>query len=279
MDSNELKYQITALIDGEIHDDKKAAEIRNLIEANPDLKREYEILYFTKSLVRSKCKFCTAPEALRGKIIKQIKPGERSLPQPLKFFTDVFSKPAYAISAAAALVVVIFLLILNQSPNDDMSNLAAEQRGKDNMFVQASNNFDNIMEGKLKPQILTDDPDNIKRFFKEKGVKYPTRIPQVDKWKILGAVVSEASGEMYAHHVYTNDEGKLIYVFQVDDACLQEKVIIKLSDDLMNYLEKGNCYISTKNDCTTLMKKMDDNICAIVSNASEKEIENLFCSL
>ena len=279
MDNNELKYQITALIDGEIHDDLKVAEIRNLIDTNPDFKREYEILRFTKSLVQRKCKLHPAPETLRSKIIRQIEPADRSMPQPLKFFIDIFSKPAYAFSAATALVVVIVLLILNQNPTNEMPNLAAEQYGADNMFVQASNNFENIMAGKLKPQIVTDDPDNIKKFFQAKGVKYPTRIPQVDKWKILGAVVSEAKGEMYAHHVYTNDAGKLIYIFQVDDACLQDKEVIKLSDDMMNYLEKGNCFITTKNNCTTLMKKMDNNICAIVSNASEKEIENLFCSL
>ena len=70
MDNNELKYQLNSLIDGEIGDASKEAEIKHLIESNPDLKWEYDILRFTKSLVQQKCTFHPTPEKLKQKIVK-----------------------------------------------------------------------------------------------------------------------------------------------------------------------------------------------------------------
>ena len=279
MDNNELKYQLTALIDGELHDESKSAELKKLIETNPDLKREYEILRFTKTLVQKKCTFHSAPEKLKQRIAKKIRPVENTLPQPLEFLKNIFSQPAFAISGALALILVAVILVISQSSNKEIPDLAAEQYGSENMFIQASSNFNSIVTGKLAPQIVTDDAENIKKFFSANGVEYSTQIPNCENWKILGAVVSEAGGEKFAHHVYANDKGKLVYLFQVDESYLNKSEVIKLSEHMMKYLDEGNCYITSKDDQITLMKKMDNNICAVVSNASKDEIENLFCSL
>jgi hypothetical protein len=277
--NEESKYQLTALIDGELTDESKITELKKLIEANPDLRREYQVLNFTRSLVRRNCKFRSTPEKLKFKITKKIKPVENPLPQPFKFLQDIFSKPAFAISGAAAIILIAVMLVLNQSSRNEIPDIVTEQVGPENMFIQASSNFNSILTGKLVPQIVTDNADNIREFFTANGVKYSIQIPECKKWKILGAVVSDADGEKFAHHVYSNKEGKLIYLFQVDEACLNKAEKIKLSKKMMEYLEEGKCFVSTKDNFTTLMRKMDHNFCAIVSNASQTEIENLFCSL
>lgn len=279
MDTHELKYQLTALIDGELADKSKVIELQSLMAANHELQSEYEILRFTKSLVQRKCLFHSAPEKLRQKITKKIKPVENPLPQPLEFLKNIFSQPAIAISGAIAIIIIAVILVLNQSTNNKIPDLASEQYGSENMFIQASSNFNSILAGKLAPQIVTDDADNVKKFFDASGVKYSTQIPECSNWKILGAVVSEAGGEKFAHHVYSNDKGELIYLFQVDESCLNRNDAMKLSENMIEYLDKGKCYFTTKDNSTTLMKKMGNNICAIVSNASKTEVENLFCSL
>jgi hypothetical protein len=279
LNNEELKYQLTALIDGELTDASKQAEVKRIIESDPDLKREYEILSYTKSLVKQKCTFHSTPEKLKQRIAKKIKSVENPLPQPFKVFQDVFSKPAFAISGALALILIVLILVLNKSSQIEIPNLADEQYGPGNMFVQATSNFNSILTGKLVPQIVTDDADNIKQFFTANGVKYSIKIPKCERWKILGAVVSEAGGEKFAHHVYSNQEGKLVYLFQVCESYFNKSEVIRLSEDMLKYLDAGNCYFSINANCITLMKKMDNNICAIVSNASKTEIENLFCSL
>lgn len=277
MDKRELKYQITALIDGELPEEM-AAEIRRSIDADAELQHEFEILRFTKTLVQKKCEFRKTPEKAKTKIIKRLHYEEDTSPQPLKFLQYIFTQPKYAFTGALALILTTFLLIFNQK-EAPIPDLASEQYGAENMFIQASSNFNSILEGELAPQLITDNAEKIKSFFTENGVKYSTQIPDCQNWKILGAVVSEAGGEKFAHHVYSNTEGRLVYLFQVDESYLNKNEIIKLSAHMIEYLDQGNCFFAEKNDQTILMKKMDNNICAIVSNAPKTEIENLFCSL
>ncbi len=277
MDNRELKYRITALIDGELSDDM-AAQIRKSIDTDPELQREYEMLRFTKTLVQKKCEFRKTPEKARKRIIKRLHYEEDTSPQPLKFLQYVFTQPKYAFTGALALILISVILIFNQE-KVSVQDLASEQYGEENMFVQASSNFNSILAGKLAPQLVTEDAEKIKSFFTASGVKYSTQIPICKNWKILGAVVSEAGGEKFAHHVYSNDKGSLVYLFQVDESYLNKSDVIKLSKHMVEYLDSGNCYVHIKDNYTTLMRKMDNNICAIVSNAPKAEIENLFCSL
>lgn len=279
MNTNELKYQLTALIDGQISDPSIENELRRLIDSEPEFRQEYDTLRFTKMLVQKKCTFHSTPDKLRQKIIRQIKPMENETPKFMSLLKDIFSKPSIAISGAMALILIAVILIFNQPSNNEIANLLGEQYGPENMFLQASNNFNSILAGKLAPQILTDNADKVKNFFSANGVKYLTTIPKCENWKILGAVVSEAGGEKFAHHVYANEEGKLVYLFQVDESYLNKNNAIKLSEGMIKYLDEGKCFINTKDSQTTLMKKMQGNICAIVSNAPKTEIENLFCSL
>ncbi len=279
MDNLELKYQITALIDGEISSQAEADAIRRQIELDPELKREYEILLFTKSLVKSKCKFHPTPEKLKARIIKQIKPAETKPIVPFSFLQNIFSRPAYAITAAAAVILLALVLLLSRSSDIDPVELASEQQGENNMLVQAANNFNSIIAGKLAPQIITDDANNVKDFFVKSGVEYSTCVPAIKDWRILGAVVSQEDNEKFAHHVYTNEQGKLIYLYQVYESCLSKGEKLHLSKKLIEYLDQGNCFFSSKDNNTILLKKIEGNICAIVSNTSQTELENLFCSL
>jgi len=147
------------------------------------------------------------------------------------------------------------------------------------MFIQAKNNFNSILSGKLAPQLTSANSEEIKNFFSTKGVKYSASVPNLKDWKLLGAVVSEDKGEKFAHHVYVGKNGELAYLFQVDESYISTHAIVTLSDDLVKYLDAGNCYTSEADGSVTLFTKLDNNICAIVSNGNPREIEKSFCSL
>lgn len=279
MDNSELKYQITALIDGEISSQAEEEAIRQQIELNPELKREYEILQFTKSLVKSKCIFHSTPEHLKNKIINQIKSSEPPVQKPFVFLQNIFTRPAYAIVGVTAILILALIFILNRSYQFDPEEIVREQQGENNMFIQASNNFKSIIQGKLSPQIITENADAIKDFFSKSGVNYSTCVPKIQNWKILGGVVSQEGDEKFAHHVYTNEQGNIIYLYQVYESCLSKGEKLKLSKRLIEYLDKGKCFFTQSDNSTILLKKIEGNICAIVSNTSQTELENLFCSL
>lgn len=269
---------IAALVDNEIRDESQKKEILNLIGLDKSLAIDFKVQMLVKNLVREKIKFQCTPDFVRERILKSITPKEVIKEKKRFFLTDLFEKPAFTFATAVVVVLAIVLILFNRPGTIESKDFAIEQMGSDNMFVQAKNNFKSIVEGKLSPQLNSANPEEIKNFFASKGVKYSTLVPSFTEWNLLGAVVSEDKGEKFAHHVYAGKKGEIIYLFQIDESYIYSHKIVSLSDDLIKYLDDGNCYTTTSNGMVTLLTKADNNICAIVSNASLSDIENNFCN-
>ena len=273
------KDMITALVDGEITDTTIKQEILNRIESDKDYAIEYKVQSLIKNLVKEKVVFQKTPEKVRVKILRSIGSDTKIISAKKSFLSDLFEKPSFSFATAFVVILAIVLIILNRPGTVEKKDFAIEQMGNDNMFVQAKNNFNSILEGKLTPQLTSTSPEEIKSFFDKSGVKYSTMVPRIAEWSLLGAVVSEDKNEKFAHHVYVGKKGELAYLFQVDESYLYSHDIISLSDDLIKYLDEGNCYSSISKGSVILFTKLNQNICAIVSNGNPKEIESAFCSL
>ena len=273
------KDMITAFVDGEITDANLKQAIYSRIESDKDFAIEYKVQSLIKNLVKEKVVFQKTPTRVKAKILKSIGSQTNVQSEHKSFFSELFEKPAFSFATAFVVVLAIALILINRPADIENKNFAIEQLGNDNMFVQAQNNFNSIVQGKLAPQLASKSADEIKNFFSASGVKYSTSVPNILDWNLLGAVVSEDKGEKFAHHVYVDKEGKLAYLFQVDESYLYSHEIISLSDDLIKYLDDGNCYTSVTDNSVTLFTKVDNNICAVVSNANPKQVEELFCSL
>lgn len=255
--SIDIRFAITALADGEISDPKEADKLRSKISSDAELAVEYEVQRTVKKIVRNKCAFHACPEHLKNQILQEIrKKGGKSE-------TTIFF-PRFTVGIAAAAVILLGMFILNgivSSPN-----LIAEQSGSDNMIVQAVSNFSSIKAGKLTPQIVTADASKIQAFFNERGVQYATAIPTVRGCSLLGGVVSDDKGEKLAHHVYADPEGKLIYVFQADEAHFLLKKTLALSDDLWEKLESEKAYFAERDNFSLAVFRNGKNISTIVSD-------------
>ncbi len=275
------KELITAFVDNELRDESLKNEITHLIKTDDEFKAEYQLQLMVKKLVKEKYKRTAAPDYLRNRILDQIAPKQvrDAKTKAESFWAGLFSKPAYSFAIAIIIIVSVILIILNRTVEQQPPVISLEKLTPDNMFYQAQNNFQAIIEGKLTPQLIADKPDEIQKFFEMKGVKYSTLVPTFAQWSILGAVVSEDKGEKFAHHVYIGKKGELVYVFQVDESYLQSHEIISLDEKLLQYLDSGKCYLSSDGKRTILFKKINHNICAVVSNAPESDLQNNFCNI
>lgn len=255
--SIDIRFALTALADGEIADPKEAELLRRRISSDTELAVEYEVQRTVKKIVKTRCGFHPCPEELKSRILNEIKrTGGR------KETTILY--PRFTVSIAAAAVILIGMFILNSLTH--VPNLIAEQNGSDNMIVQAITNFSSIKAGKLTPQIVTADASKIQAFFDERGVQYATAIPSVRGCSLLGGVVSEDKGEKLAHHVYADPEGKLIYVFQADEAHFLLKKTLALSDDLWEKLESDRAYFAERDNYSLAVFRNGRNISTIVSD-------------
>jgi hypothetical protein len=272
------KDMVTALVDGEVTDASFKKEIFSTIESDKDFANEYKVQSFIKNLVKEKVVIQNTPDKVRVKIIRSIGSDTKKISAKKYFLSDLFEKPSFSFATAFVVVLAVVLIILNRPGTIEKKDFAIEQMGNDNMFVQAKNNFNSILEGRLVPQLRSTSPEEIKKFFGDSGVKYMTMVPSIAEWSLLGAVVTDYKSKKFAHHLYIGKKGELAYLFQVDESYLYEHEIISLSDDLIKYLDEGNCYYYESEGTVKLFTKMDNNICAIVSNGNPKELENTFCS-
>ncbi len=279
MKENRDLYYIAALADGEIKDPSLEQKLRDEIRNNPDLQFEFFVQSSIKNLVSQRLKISPTPVKVRKRLERKIAPSSdtgllsRLLPE------IYFGKPAIAWGGTLVIIVALMLILLNRPPVQGSKNFAEEQRGSSNMYVQAKHNFEDILAGKLAPQFTSDNPEKIKKFFADQGVAYKTYVPEIKNWSLVGAVVSTDHGEKFAHHVYSTPDGKLVYLFQVDENEIKKHDLLTLTDDLINYLNTGNCYESAEGKCVTLLTKVKENIFAVVSNGSPDEIENNICKL
>jgi len=255
--SIDIRFAITALADGEISDTKEAERLRKKISSDAELAVEYEVQRAVKKTVRTRCAFHPCPEELKSKILNEIKRtgGKKN--------TTVLY-PRFSVGIAAAAVILIGVFILNSLTINQ--NLIADQSGADNMIVQAVTNFTSIKAGKLTPQIVTADASKIQAFFNERGVQYATAIPVVHGCSLLGGVVSEDNGEKLAHHVYADPEGKLIYVFQADEAHFILKKTLAFSAELWEKLETEKVYFAERDNYSLAVFRNGRNISTIVSD-------------
>lgn len=268
---------ITAYIDNEISNPSLIDEINHKIHSDSQLKFEYDTQRLCKKIVKEKLTRVAAPEYLRNRIISEIKPKEVEVKQRPNFLINFFYKPSFSFATALVIVMSIVLIIVNRfnyttAPEIDLANLKA-----DNMFLQAVNNYSLILKGQLKPQLISDKPDEINSFFASNGVNYSTLVPEFKEWKLLGAVISEDKGTKLAHHVYVGNNQQIIYVFQVDEEYINS--VVELDTKLINYLNSGNCYSKELNNNLVLFTKVGHNICAVIANDDFNYVKNNFCNL
>ena len=274
---NENNELITALVDRELPADVEN-DLLIKIKSNADLLYDYKVQLLIKKIVKG-CEFKKTPAALKQKIINQIQTESEKANLNFDFISGIFRRPIYAFGSALVVIIALALLLFNPTPQVSSYNLGFEQRGQDNMFVQARGNFQNLLNGKLTPRITTTDAKEIKTFFETEGVKYKTIIPELENYSLVGGVVSDEQGEKLAHHVYADNQGHLIYLFQVDESFLAKNAVLKISDALHSYLDDGNCFTFSDRGVSTLMTKKENNILAIVSNVTKKKLETKFCNI
>jgi len=279
VEQDKLEKLLTAYVDEEISDPSQLNEIKNLIDKDQNVKYDYEVHHLMKLVVKQRLKIHPVSSKVLKRIIRKIKPVSKT--EYFKgFIQGIFSaKPLMVFGTTIIIILAMILIIFNRPPQIIVEDFSAEQKGSDNMFVQARINFQNILKGNLIPQIVSDNPEEIKSFFLKEGVKYQIILPEYDKWKLLGAIVSVNRGEKFAHHVYTDNEGKLIYFFQADENYFEKNKILNLSEGLLEYLEKENCYDTYESGIGTLMTKTGKNIIAVVSNISSYELKDQFCKI
>ncbi len=262
---------ISSLIDGEINDTKQEKELIEKIKKDKKFKFEFLTHKLLKKTLRDKITTASLSVDQKDDILNKIRPKQKQN-YFLSKLSIIKTKQFVAFSTFAVIFIAFALLIVNGPSINNETNIALEGGRSQNMFVQAVDNFQNIVSGKMPIQMYSNDPKKIQDFFKANGVIYPIKISTVENCDLVGGFVSNYNGVKFAHYVYKDKLGNLLYMFQVDENYFKTNPKLFITNDLYQYLQNGNQYRLYLGNLLTIMTKDSNNICALISNLPEEEL-------
>jgi hypothetical protein len=274
MGNKKNKEFITAYLDNQLKNQEELNNFKKELERDPSLEFDLNTESLTKRMLADKLNVNKTPDHIKSKILKNISSESAVSKNKKVFVSKIYSQRFITYSTVGIILLALILLLINR-PDQTYSNIS-EQTGNNNMLVMARAYFEDFLVGKNDPQFNSNNPDEIKNFFKLQGVKYDIFIPVYNNYSLAGVSVLEHHGEKFAHQIYTDKNGNFIYIFQVHENYFKGDSIIRLTEDLMDYLRKGNKYISRQKNYIAVLKKKNENVLALVSNSPDADLPDNF---
>lgn len=300
----DIVEQITALVDAELDKDTDKNLLLTTITKDKRYKFEYDVQKFTKSMVHKRAGIIQTHSYLRERIYNRLLlevsgPSEtetkkfnakrkRSISDYLNF---IITSPRFAFALMLAFITAVYFLRpeindtsqINQSDVNSIGKTTLPKRSAfeltpPNMLLKAQENFKNILNGSVQPQFESRNYSALRKFLKQEGVTYQTVLPKFKGWQLQGGLVSEESGENFAHHIYKNKTGNLIYFYQADISALDKK-LLSLSQEQLDSINKGTFYKMISGGNTLFLWKCKNNICVVVSNESHSRLDSKFATV
>jgi len=274
MENKKNKEFITGYLDNELKSQEELNNFKKELERDPSLEFDLNTESLTKRMLADKLSVNKTPDHIKSKILKNISVESAASKNKKVFVSKIYSQRFITYSTVGIILLALILLLINR-PDQTYSNIS-EQTGNNNMLVMARAYFEDFLVGKNIPQFNSNNPDEIKSFFKLQGVKYDIFIPEYNNYSLAGVSVLEHHGEKFAHQIYSDKNGNFIYIFQVHENYFKGDSIIRLTEDLMDYLRKGNKYISRQKNYIAVLKKKNENVLALVSNSPDADLPDNF---
>lgn len=266
---------ISSLIDGEISEPKTEKELTERINNDKKFKFEFLTLKLLKKTLKNKITPSILSVYQKDELLKKLRTTSKQN-RILSKLSIIQTKKFVAFSTFVVILIALSLLIVNGPSVNTKSYIVLKDSKSKNMFIQAVNNFQNIVSGKMPIQMYSNNPQKLQEFFKTNGVDYPTKISKVKNCDLVGGFVSNYNGVNFAHHIYKDKNGNLLYMFQVDQNYFKENPKLFITDDLYQYLQNGNQYRLYLGNLLTIMTKVKNNICALISNLPEEELPDKY---
>lgn len=277
MKKEKIKELITAYIDNEIKDQDELRKFQDELANNPGIDFDIKSELATKKLAGKKFIRNNIPYSVKDEIHRKIL-AERSVTATTTntFIRSLESGAFIKFSTVLVVLLALILLLFNRPAPVDENGISI-QGGNNNMLLQAHNNFEKLISGSMQLQFVSNKPDEIRQFFVSQGVDYNTLIPVSKQIQLAGATITKHNGIKFAHHLYYANDGKFIYIFQVHERFFAGDSIIRLSSDLLDYLNLGGNYKSTQKEYYSVLKKINGKVLAVVTDVPEANLpENIY---
>jgi RNA polymerase sigma-70 factor (ECF subfamily) len=246
----EDKKSITSSIDVKIQNDQS-------LEKKLNIKLEIDAQKFIKSFLDKHLKLQQVRDTSYFRIIKKFAPDHKV---EIKGKNVGEKRGLVVISTIAMFILVAILIIISKPPALSLKEIAAEQLGEDNIFIRLKTNHSLFIDGKFTGNIILGDEDYLSKYLESSGIKNKPVFFSHKSWKIEGSFITEFKENKLANYFYKNGDDNYLYIYQVPLFLVEEKNILKLSENLLDFLNSRICFSNRKEETVYLLKKSSENI-------------------
>jgi RNA polymerase sigma-70 factor, ECF subfamily len=239
------------------------------------LKQEIESQRFIKQTIDENLKIEPLRSVIKFKITKRYAP---ELKDELRNEVSL-EKRGLVVGATVVMIVLIAVLIVFFKPAVvNPGEFAEQQSGEDNIFIQLQNNYSLFNQELFNRSLILSDAESLKTFLSSSGSGIETILISLPGWNFKGFVLTEFKGHKLVNLFYENRNGKILYAYVVPLNLIEELHIIKLTRDLLEYLESGNCYSSRKANTVYLLKRSENEILGFAIEKPENKLLIKICN-
>lgn len=303
MDLNTTSFNIDELLsayaDNQIKDKQTIKEIKELLAKDKKLAAKYQSELLTKKLLQTRLNSTELPSQTHQRVMNSIdeiiskakynyqhsanyndsNAYDVTLWQSIKnsLTGKLFGVPRYAFAAVIFMLIGTLVFFTGGKKTKNPYILAGVEN---NIMVQAVNSFKKVIKGEVKPQLTSSNAAEVEKYIIEKA-KFDPYIPEIQNYSIAGVVCNDYKGQELAHIIYSNNNGQLIYIYQVPISAIQKKNLL-LPEDVDNEIKNAKYYMCDEvdeNDCTLMLWYKGDKVCASMSTMPKQEMYTVFTNI
>ncbi len=269
--SSQLNYEdkkfITSSIDVKIQNEQNSKERKNF-------KQEIDAQIFIKSFLDEHLKLQQVRDAVYFRIIKKFAPDHKN---EIKKKNIGEKRGLVTVSTIAMFILIAILIIISKPPALSPKEIAAEQFGEDNILIQLTNNHSLFSENKFASDMVFGNEEYLSKYFESSGFENKPVFFSYKSWKIESVFITDFNGEKLANYFYKNADDKYLYIYQVPLPLVEEKKVLKLSKNLLEFLISEKCFSNRKGETVYLLKKSGENIFGYAINKHNRDLMVEIC--
>jgi anti-sigma factor RsiW len=268
VECKDIQDLITAEIDGELAVEYKSPLQEHLRDC-PKCKADFELERSTKAFLQRRLKRVETPLFIRQQIRSDLAARAAGQSRVSTWFRGLLSSPSPRTLLAFGLtlgVIVILLMLTPRKPRHSHT-----QPDDANIIHQTFNNFDGILNGKISPQVSSDDPAVLKNYFASR-VSFNVNCPKHKDYKLLGGVCSHYNDEPVANVVYKNGR-EVIYLYETNFRCVSRGTHLNLPQHAMDQLRATGWYFENpRPECSLAVWLVDSTVCCAIADMAQDKL-------
>ena len=270
MNCREFIHRITPAVDGRLPAPDQESFNEHARKC-ARCRREFEDEQSLAGMIRARVRAAKVPPVVLEAILAATsRPVETLLASRARSLhawqTNPRARAAAAFLLAFASVVWLFARSAD-GPHEREASLASVG----DIVDQSVANYEEAVNGRMVPQVVSDRPDNVRTYFQGK-TGFPVFVPSMRECTLVGGGVDEYRGMHLAHVLYRHGR-QLIYLYQACRASVMEGDTLALSCEARSDLDRTGWHCSTAPDGAAIVLWVRGRtICAAVGRMNGEHL-------